>query len=65
MATEGAPSIPSCGPPVPTSSSTASPEGDSSEQIDSTASSGNMCSKLAPESSFSSTGTGHKPVSAT
>ncbi|KAH6936599.1 hypothetical protein HPB50_019784 [Hyalomma asiaticum] len=63
-AAEGAPSFPSCAPAVPTSSTTASPEGGSSEQIDSTAPPGNMCNTLPPESSCSTIGADRKLASA-
>ncbi|KAH6937637.1 hypothetical protein HPB50_002825 [Hyalomma asiaticum] len=52
-AAEGAPSFPSCAPAVPTSSTTASLEGGSSEQTDSTAPRGNKSNTLPPESSCS------------
>ncbi|KAH6936070.1 hypothetical protein HPB50_013059 [Hyalomma asiaticum] len=64
MAAEGAPYFSSCAPPVPTSSRTASLEGDSSEQVDSTASPGNICNTLPPESSCNTIGTDCKPASA-
>lgn len=63
-AAEGAPCFPSCAPAVPTSSTTASPEGGSSEQTDSTAPPGNKCNTLSPESSCSTIGADRKLASA-
>ncbi|KAH6942488.1 hypothetical protein HPB50_006413 [Hyalomma asiaticum] len=63
-AAEGAPSFPSFAPAVPASSATASPEGGSSEQTDSTAPPGNMCNTLPPESSRSTIGADRKLASA-
>ncbi|KAH6935722.1 hypothetical protein HPB50_008483 [Hyalomma asiaticum] len=63
-AAEGAPSFPSCAPAAPTSSTTASLEGGSSEQTDSTAPRGNKCNTLPPESSCNTIGAGRKLASA-